>query len=122
MWTGSVGRTLSFGQLWKEKAYLESGVKLSQWYWLGAMCLLQLTDALATQALVSRSMVHEANSLMASLLSSGDFLLFKVSGVGICALLLWGFYRVLPKMAKTLNVFIVVFYTAILLWNLKVSF
>lgn len=122
MWTDSVAPSPNLDQRWRVRADFQSGVQLSQWYWLGAMCLVQLTDALATQALVSRSIVQEANSLMASLISSGDFMLFKVLGVGVCALLLLGFYRVLPRMAKTLNIFVVVFYTAILLWNLKVSF
>ena len=122
MWAGSVNRSVNLGQFREAKAGFAPGVQLSQWYWLGAMCLLQLTDALATQTLVSRSMVREANYLMALLLSTGDFLLFKVLGVVICAVLLLGFYRVLPNMAKTLNVFIVVFYVAILLWNLKVAF
>jgi hypothetical protein len=86
-------------------------------FWLGFMVLLQLIDAFATQVFVSKSMVQEGNPLMAQMISNGGFLTFKILGVLICALLVVGLYRVFPNVAKMLNVFIVIFYGSVLLWN-----
>ena len=81
---------------------------------------LEISDGVITQLFVNKGMVQEANPLMEPLVAAGDFLPFKIIGVLFSVLVLWCLYRRFPRVAISTASSIVVFYGAILAWNLSV--
>jgi hypothetical protein len=80
----------------------------------------QIWDGLMTHIFVNNGLVQEANPLMSSLVSGGNFLLLKVIGVLLCLPILWLVYKYFPRLALTSTVSLVVLYAAILAWNFTV--
>ncbi len=81
---------------------------------------LEAADAILTYSAVDTGTVQEANPLMQGLAGTGDFLLMKVSGAILCALLLWLVYRRFPRVSLVAASSIVIFYAAVLSWNLSI--
>jgi hypothetical protein len=80
----------------------------------------QIWDGLMTHIFVNNGLVQEANPLISSLVSGGNFLLLKVIGVLLCLPILWLVYKYFPRLALTSTVSLVVLYAAILAWNFTV--
>jgi hypothetical protein len=81
------------------------------------MSLLEISDGLFTHISVGKGIVQESNSLMESLISSGDFLTLKILGAVFCAAILWFVHKRFPHLALTVTSGIVVFYSAVMIWN-----
>ena len=81
---------------------------------------LELSDGVITQVFVGKGLAQESNPLMQPLVMAGDFLLFKIVGVLLSVLALWWLYKRFPLIAISTASSIVVFYGAVLAWNLSV--
>ena len=82
----------------------------------------ELADGIATHFLVKNGLVQEGNPLLESIVREGNFLLFKVLGVLLCVLILWGMYKRFRKVTLIATSSIVMFYGAVMTWNLGVFF
>ena len=86
---------------------------------LVVMVALSAADVLVSQSLIALGLGYEGNPFLRGL-SGGDFLLVKLVGITLAALLLWDIHRRQPKMAVTAAVFLVAFLTAVVYWNLGI--
>lgn len=79
-----------------------------------------VADGLISQFLVTAGYGSEGNPFMMSMLGSGAFLDIKISGAFLATMFLWTKYNANPKLVSTVAVTALVFYTAIVSWNLLV--
>ena len=82
----------------------------------------QVADGIITHVLVKNGLVQEGNPLLVSIVSEGDFLMLKVLGALLCVLFLWGIYQRFRNVALVTTSSIVMFYGAVMSWNLSVFF
>ena len=78
---------------------------------------LETLDGMLTQGAVANGLVQEANPLMAHIVHEGNFLLLKIAGAILCAMILWGLYKRFPKLALSATSSIVGFYGIVIAWN-----
>ncbi len=83
---------------------------------------LEAADGILTYSAVGKDLVREANPLVNSIAGTGDFLLMKISGAFLCALLLWLVYKRFPRISLIATSSIVTFYAAVFTWNLSILF
>jgi len=88
-------------------------------YLLTLLCGFEIFDGIITQLLVSNGPFVEVNPLMAPVIGDGNFLLLKISGVVLCALILLKLYRHFPRVSLLTTSSIVTFYGAVIGWNLS---
>ncbi|HEY90217.1 MAG TPA: hypothetical protein G4O07_00110 [Dehalococcoidia bacterium] len=88
-------------------------------YLLPLLCGFEISDGIITQLLVANGPFVEANPLMAPVVGDGNFLLFKVVGVILCALILLKLYRYFPRVTLLTTSSIVTYYGAVIGWNLS---
>jgi hypothetical protein len=81
---------------------------------------LEAADGLLTYWAVGRGIVQEANPILGNSVGSGDFLVMKVCGGLLSVCLLWLVYKRVPKFALIVSSAIVLFYAAVLTWNLGI--
>lgn len=86
------------------------------------LSIFEISDGLMTQLLVSSGMVSEGNPIMRSIVSQGNFLLLKLVGIAISVLIIWTVYKRLPDFALAITSSIVIFYGAVLFWNMSIFF
>ena len=91
-------------------------------YLLGALIALVVSDGLISHFLVERGVAQEVNPFMRTLIGDGNFLVVKVVGVLLAALILWDIYKHRPKLARISSLCFVVLYAGIVGWNLSVFF
>ncbi len=91
-------------------------------YPLAALIALVVSDGLITQFLVRQEIGRERNPLLQGVVGEASFLVIKVLGALLCALILWDIYRRWPKLALISSWCFVVVYAGIVLWNLSVFF
>lgn len=108
------------GDLKTIKSYFSSthGIR----YLLAALIALVVSDGLITRFLVSRGLGQEGNPFLQTLVGETNFLVIKVLGALLCALILWDIHRRRPKLALISSWCFVVIYAGIVLWNLYVFF
>ena len=82
----------------------------------------EISDGIFTHLLVRNGLVQEGNPLMESIVREGNFLLLKVAGVLLCVLILWCLYQRFPRLILITTSSIVIFYGAVIAWNLGVFF
>ncbi len=83
---------------------------------------LEISDGILTHFLVGNGLAQEGNPLMEPIVREGNFLLLKVVGVIFCGLILWGIYKRFCKTSLIVTASIVLFYGAVIAWNLGVFF
>ncbi len=83
---------------------------------------LEISDGIITHFLVGNGLAQEGNPLMESIVREGNFVLLKVIGVLLCGLILWGVYKRFCKVTLIVTASIVMFYGAVIAWNLGVFF
>ena len=88
-------------------------------YLLTLLCGFEISDGIITQLLASNGLFVEANPLMAPVVSDGNFLILKVVGVALCALILLKLYRHFPRVTLLTTSSVVTFYGAVIGWNLS---
>ncbi len=87
---------------------------------ISLLVALEAADGIFTYSAVGRGLVRECNPLMMSLAGTGNFLIIKIAGAIVCALLLWLLYKRFPKISLATASSIVVFYAGVLTWNLGI--
>jgi hypothetical protein len=87
---------------------------------LAPASILSLCDAFITQRCVGTGLAGESNVVMAGLIANNSFLAFKILGVILSIALLWAVHKRYPLLAGMATLFIAIFYTGVLVWNLAV--
>ncbi len=87
-------------------------------YLLYVLFGLIVADGILSDFLVSRNLGREWNPLLKTLMGGEQFMLIKVCGALLVMILLWNIYRKRPGMAVISSLCSLVFYTAIIYWNL----
>jgi hypothetical protein len=80
---------------------------------------LQIADAMLTRSAVATGLVDEWNPLVAPVAAGWEFVILKCAGALLSALALWTVYRRFPGMALVGANCVILFYTAVLAWNLN---
>jgi len=89
-------------------------------YLLVLLSGFEISDGIITHLLVRSGLVREANPLVESLVREGNFLLLKVIGALLCVLILWCLYKRFRKVSLIATSSVVVFYGAVITWNLGI--
>ena len=87
-------------------------------YLLSALIALVILDGLISVFLVRNGLGREGNPFLEGLVGEPIFLLIKVVGVLLCAIIMWDIYKRQPKLAVISTTCFVVLYSGILFWNL----
>ena len=90
-------------------------------YLLGLLVLFVITDGLLTHFLITDGIAREGNPFLQPIVGKTGFIVLKVVGAFLCALILWDIYRRYPRVALISTSFFVVCYVAIVLWNLSLA-
>ncbi len=86
------------------------------------LVVLVATDGLITNLLIKSGIAHEGNVFLQPIAGTAIFLVIKLVGALLCALLLWDIYRHWPKMAVVSSYVFVGIYACITIWNLILLF
>jgi hypothetical protein len=84
---------------------------------LGLLTAFVVLDGVLTHLLVDDGRAREGNPFLEPLVGETGFLIFKVFGALLCALILWDVYRRFPKVALVATWCFVVAYGIIVVWN-----
>jgi len=91
--------------------------------WLiGTLVVLVVTDGLISNFLVGHGLGREGNPFLQTLVGEGSFLVIKIAGALVCALILWDIYKKWPKLAMISSACFVVLYAGIVIWNFWLFF
>jgi hypothetical protein len=91
-------------------------------YILLSLVMLVVADGLISQFLMKHGLGREGNPFLQAFVNGGEFLLLKVLGALLSALILWDIYKSRPKVGLISSLVFMVLYTGIVLWNLTVFF
>ena len=83
---------------------------------------LETADGILTHSAVGKDLVHEGNPILQNSAGSGSYLMMKVCGAFLCALLLWLIYRRFPRISLIATSGILLFYALVFTWNLSILF
>ena len=86
------------------------------------LVVLESADGILTYSATNKSLVSEANPILKNLTGTGNFLLMKISGAIICALLLWVVHKRFPRFSLIAAYGILTFYALVFAWNLSILF
>lgn len=86
-------------------------------YLLGFLVILVVLDGFLTQGLINGGHAREGNPFLQPLVGDIGFIILKVAGALLCAVILWDIYRRLPKVAVIATWVFVAAYGIIVLWN-----
>ena len=88
-------------------------------YLLGLLITFEILDGVLTHFLIRGGLAREGNPLLMPLVGETNFLILKVVGVLLCALILWDVYKKWPRIALTTTACFVTLYFGIVVWNLS---
>ncbi len=97
------------------KALLSGKRKIT--YLLSALVFLVILDGMMTEFLVGKGAAREANPLLQPLVGDVGFMILKVVGALLCALILWDVHRRFPRVGLIASYIAVTGYAVIVLWN-----
>lgn len=86
---------------------------------LALLVVFVIADGLLTQFLIANGAVREANPFLQSIVGETGFVVLKVVGALLCALILWDIYRRFPRVALVSTSCFVLGYAVIVVWNLS---
>jgi len=86
-------------------------------YLLGLFIGFEVLDGVMSHFLIRSGLGREGNPFLVPLVGETNFLVIKVVGAFLCALILWDIYKRLPRVALIATSFFVVLCGAIVLWN-----
>ena len=89
-------------------------------YLLVTLVALMVADGVLSQFLVIHGLGYELNPFMNVLIGKDYFLLIKMAGALLCALILWDVHKTRPRIALASSLFFVVSYTVLVYWNLGI--
>lgn len=84
---------------------------------LGLLIVFEILDGVLTHFLVRDGLAREGNPFLLPLVGETNFLILKVVGVLLCALILWDVYQRWPRVALATTAGFVMIYATIVLWN-----
>ncbi len=84
---------------------------------LGLLVIFVILDGVLTELLISRGLVREINPFLQPLVGDIGFMVLKVVGAFLCALILWDVYGRFPRLAAIATWMAVVGYGVIVAWN-----
>jgi hypothetical protein len=84
---------------------------------LAALVALVTLDGVITEFLVSNGAAREANPFLQPLVGDIGFMVLKIAGSILCAIILWDVHRRYPRLAMTFTWCGVSAYSAIIIWN-----
>ena len=87
-------------------------------YLLGLLIVFEILDGLLTHFLLRNETLVEGNPFLQPLVGEANFLLIKVLGGLLCALILWDIYQRHPWLATITTSCCAMFYAGIVGWNL----
>jgi len=87
-------------------------------YMLYVLFGLIVADGILSDFLVSHNLGWEWNPLLKNMMGGEQFMLIKVCGALLVMVLMWNIYRKRQGMAVISSLCSLVFYTAIIYWNL----
>ena len=88
-------------------------------YLLSLLVIFVVSDGLVTNYLISNGLGREGNPLLQPLVGDIGFIILKIVGALLCAVILWDVSRRYRKLALITTSCGVVFYAVIVLWNLS---
>ncbi len=91
-------------------------------YLLFFLVVFEISDGLLTHFLIRGGLAREGNPLLLPMVGEINFLILKVVGGFLCALLLWDIYKRWPRVALISTACFVMFYSVIVLWNASMFF
>lgn len=91
-------------------------------YLLISLVILIISDGLITNLIVRSGMAQEGNPFLRTIVGGGHFLVIKVAGALLCALILWDIYRRWKRLALVSCACFVACYAGIVIWNLSFLF
>ncbi len=100
------------------KSYF-AGIRVMS-YRLSALIVLVVSDGWISRFLVRNKLGREGNPFLQTLIGEEAFIVVKLLGALLCALILWDIYKRRSKLAVITTLCFVVLYTGIVLWNLFV--
>jgi hypothetical protein len=106
----------------KIKAYFTRPGSKSMRNLLIIMVSFVVLDGLLTEYLIASGGAREANAFLAPLVGQGIFMLLKIFGSLLCALVLWDIYTRHQKLATIAGWIAVVGYGLIVVWNTGLCF
>jgi hypothetical protein len=86
-------------------------------YLLGILVVLVVLDGILTRFLIDGNLAREGNPLLAGIVGEDIFMVLKIAGAMLCALILWDVYKRYPRIGRIVTWCGVVFYSGIILWN-----
>ena len=86
-------------------------------YLLGLLIFLNIADGILTHFLVELDLGKEATPFLLKLVGEPVFLVLKVVGILLCALILWDIHRRHPRLAFMSTSVFVTIYVGIVVWN-----
>lgn len=98
-----------------------AGIRIVK-YLLGVLIVLVVGDGLVSYFLVRSGLGREGNPLLQTWVGKEEFLVIKLLGALLCALILWDMYKRWSKLALISIWCLVVLHAGIVLWNLSVFF
>lgn len=87
-------------------------------YLLALLVLFNIADAVLTHFLVQFGMAREGNPFLLPLVGEPVFIVIKIAGALLCALILWDIYRRYPRLALVSTSIFTAGYGVIVFWNL----
>ena len=86
-------------------------------YLLALLVFLVVLDGVLTNFIVGGGLAREGNPFLQPLVGEAGFILLKIAGSLLCALILWDVYRRFPRVGLTAAWCAVLAYGAIVAWN-----
>ena len=101
----------------KIKSYFSLEGRKKIFYLLLVLVAFVITDGVLTEFLIGMGIATEGNAFLAPMVGSLGFMLLKVFGAMVCALVLWDIYTRNPKLATVVAWLATAGYGIIVLWN-----
>jgi len=86
-------------------------------YLLGILVLFVVLDGFLTQLLINSGLAREGNPILQPIVGEAGFIVLKVVGALLCALILWDVYRHFPRVGIIATFIAVIGYGGIVAWN-----
>lgn len=87
-----------------------------------SLVALECADGFLTYSATGKGPVSEANPILKNITWTGNFLLMKISGALLVALMLWVVHRRFPRISIIATSVILIFYMLVFSWNMSILF